>query len=106
MHSGLALSAAAGLLPLAAPQPALANNKVLSADWEKVDLPVDKGVVLLDIGFTGTDPNHGEQGSEQLGEAAAAAAAAAMSSTLWWLPFRRCYGPRYAVCRIQERVAD
>lgn len=35
MHSGLALSAAAGLLPLAAPQPALAN-KVLSADWEKV----------------------------------------------------------------------
>lgn len=27
-------------------------------DWQ-VDLPVDKGVVLLDIGFTGTDPNHG-----------------------------------------------
>lgn len=27
----------------------------------QVDLPVDKGVVLLDIGFTGTDPNHGEQ---------------------------------------------
>lgn len=26
----------------------------------QVDLPVDKGVVLLDIGFTGTDPNHGE----------------------------------------------
>lgn len=25
----------------------------------QVDLPVDKGVVLLDIGFTGTDPNHG-----------------------------------------------
>lgn len=36
MHGGLALSAAAGLLPLAAPRPALANNKVLSADWEKV----------------------------------------------------------------------
>lgn len=27
----------------------------------QVDLPVDKGVVLLDIGFTGSDPNHGEQ---------------------------------------------
>jgi hypothetical protein len=27
----------------------------------QVDLPVDKGVVLLDIGFTGTDPNHGKQ---------------------------------------------
>lgn len=26
----------------------------------QVDLPVDKGVVMLDIGFTGTDPNHGE----------------------------------------------
>jgi photosystem II stability/assembly factor-like uncharacterized protein len=40
-------------------QPAFAANKVLSSDWEKVDLPVDKGVVMLDIGFTGTDPNHG-----------------------------------------------
>jgi hypothetical protein len=27
----------------------------------QVDLPVDKGVVLLDIGFTGSDPNHGEE---------------------------------------------
>jgi Photosynthesis system II assembly factor YCF48 len=26
----------------------------------QVDLPVDKGVVLLDIGFTGSDPNHGK----------------------------------------------
>eukprot|EP00877_Chromochloris_zofingiensis_P006148 jgi/Chrzof1/1787/Cz10g21040.t1_HCF136[v5.2] len=25
----------------------------------QVELPVDKGVVLLDIGFTGADPNHG-----------------------------------------------
>jgi hypothetical protein len=25
----------------------------------QVSLPVDKGVVLLDIGFTGSDPNHG-----------------------------------------------
>lgn len=26
----------------------------------QVDLPIEKGVVLLDIGFTGSDPNHGE----------------------------------------------
>ena len=26
---------------------------------QQVDLPIDKGVVLLDIGFTGTDRNHG-----------------------------------------------
>lgn len=35
INSSIALGAAASLLPLAAPQPALAN-KVLSADWEKV----------------------------------------------------------------------
>ena len=27
----------------------------------QIKLPVDPGVVLLDIGFTGDDPNHGEQ---------------------------------------------
>lgn len=26
----------------------------------QVDLPIDPTIVLLDIGFTGTDPNHGE----------------------------------------------
>ena len=26
----------------------------------QIDLPVEKGVVLLDIAFTGTDPKHGE----------------------------------------------
>lgn len=26
----------------------------------QVKLPIDPGVVLLDIGFTGDDPNHGE----------------------------------------------
>lgn len=36
MRSGMALGAAASLLPLAAPQAASAANKVLSADWEKV----------------------------------------------------------------------
>ncbi|KAJ9520220.1 hypothetical protein QJQ45_030172 [Haematococcus lacustris] len=45
-------------LPLASVPPALAN-KVLSPDWELVELPLDKGVVLLDITFTTTDPNHG-----------------------------------------------
>jgi hypothetical protein len=30
----------------------------------QVELPVDKGVVLLDIGFTGSDPNHGEGGRQ------------------------------------------
>ena len=25
----------------------------------QIDLPIDKEVVLLDIGFTGSDPNHG-----------------------------------------------
>ena len=26
----------------------------------QVKLPIDPGVVLLDIGFTGDDPNHGK----------------------------------------------
>lgn len=29
----------------------------------QVNLPVDQGVVLLDIGFTESDPNHGEADS-------------------------------------------
>ncbi|KAF6259737.1 photosystem II stability/assembly factor HCF136 [Scenedesmus sp. NREL 46B-D3] len=57
LSSAVALGAAT-MLPYAAPFAAKAN-KVLSSDWEEVDLPVDKGVVLLDIGFTGSDPNHG-----------------------------------------------
>ncbi|KAI8470433.1 MAG: photosynthesis system II assembly factor YCF48-domain-containing protein [Monoraphidium minutum] len=58
LGASVALSAAAGVLPLALPGAAVANT-VLSADWEQVDLPVDSGVVMLDIGFTGDDPNHG-----------------------------------------------
>jgi len=57
LGAGAAIGAAS-VFPFAAPQPALAN-KVLSSDWELVDLPVDKGVVLLDIGFCGDDPKHG-----------------------------------------------
>lgn len=29
------------------------------AAFAQVELPIDPGVVLLDIGFTGTDNNHG-----------------------------------------------
>lgn len=42
------------------PQMALAPSPQLTA-WPQIPLPVDKGVVLLDIGFTGSDPNHGAQ---------------------------------------------
>lgn len=51
----LALAAAASLQT---PLPASARQ-VVSSDWEKVDLPVDPGVVLLDIGFT--DDQHGAE---------------------------------------------
>ena len=51
---GLALAAAAANLQAALPA---AARQVVSSDWEKVDLPVDPGVVLLDIGFT--DDKHG-----------------------------------------------
>jgi len=34
-------------------------NRLLSADWEVVDVPVDPGVVFLDVAFTGSDPKHG-----------------------------------------------
>jgi photosystem II stability/assembly factor-like uncharacterized protein len=58
--SAAALAATPSLiLPRAARAASSGGNKVLSADWEQVELPVDKGVVLLDIGFTGSDPDHG-----------------------------------------------
>lgn len=53
---GMGLSlAAASQFQLAAP----ASAKVVSSEWEQVELPIDKAIVLLDIGFTGDDPNHG-----------------------------------------------
>lgn len=52
---GAAMIASSGVFM---PRPSHADQ-VLSAEWEQVTLPVDKGVVLLDVGFTGTDPNHG-----------------------------------------------
>ncbi|KAK9855782.1 hypothetical protein WJX84_009581 [Apatococcus fuscideae] len=33
--------------------------KVVDKEWEKVKLPVDPGVVLLDIAFTDSNPDHG-----------------------------------------------
>ncbi|KAK9918448.1 hypothetical protein WJX75_004173 [Coccomyxa subellipsoidea] len=60
--SGISRRAAIGgsiaLASVAALQSSLpAEARVVSSDWEKVDLPVDPGVVLLDIGFT--DEKHG-----------------------------------------------
>lgn len=52
------MAAAAANLQSALPASA---RQVVSSDWEKVDLPVDPGVVLLDIGFT--DDQHGEHPS-------------------------------------------
>lgn len=34
-------------------------NVVLSKRWEQVELPISNEVVLLDLGFTETDPKHG-----------------------------------------------
>lgn len=55
LNAGMLLTAGAAMLPTL---PANAN-RLLSSDWEIVDLPIDSGVVLLDVGFTGSDPNHG-----------------------------------------------
>jgi len=51
------------------------QNSLHTCVSHQVDLPVDQGVVLLDIGFTSTDPNHGEPHSSNTAVAAAAAAA-------------------------------
>lgn len=55
LGTGAALAAATSLEPV---RPANAN-RLLSGDWELVDLPLEPGIVLLDVGFTGSDPNHG-----------------------------------------------
>lgn len=52
LGGSLALGAALAGMPAQA-------NRLLSSEWDLVDLPIDKSVVLLDIGFTGSDPNHG-----------------------------------------------
>eukprot|EP00245_Coleochaete_scutata_P001923 TRINITY_DN12399_c0_g1_i1.p1 TRINITY_DN12399_c0_g1~~TRINITY_DN12399_c0_g1_i1.p1 ORF type:complete len:448 (+),score=77.37 TRINITY_DN12399_c0_g1_i1:84-1427(+) len=55
--SGLALSLSAGSL-LAQPSPALADGPG-AVPWEKVSLPIDPGVVLLDIAFVPDEPSRG-----------------------------------------------
>lgn len=55
LGAGLALGSAAAAQPTL---PALANRP-LSPEWEVVDLPIEKDILLLDVAFTGTDPNHG-----------------------------------------------
>lgn len=57
LGAGVALATATAM-PMSLPAPVFANN-VVSGDWENVVLPLEKGVVLLDIGFTSSDPNHG-----------------------------------------------
>lgn len=56
LSTGVALGAATTMQPVLPAQ----ANRLLSGDWELVNLPLDPGVVLLDIGFTGSDPNHGK----------------------------------------------
>ena len=51
--------AASSLAQLSAAAPRASAGTVVAPDWEQVPLPLDPGVVLLDIGFTGTDPDHG-----------------------------------------------
>ncbi|KAI3432377.1 hypothetical protein D9Q98_003934 [Chlorella vulgaris] len=55
LRTGLALGAAAAVQPSLPAQ----ANRPLSAEWEVVELPIEKDVLLLDIAFTGTDANHG-----------------------------------------------
>lgn len=39
--------------------PRLARSEEALSEWERVYLPIDPGVVLLDIAFVPDDPNHG-----------------------------------------------
>lgn len=38
----------------------LAKSEESLSEWERVYLPIDPGVVLLDIAFVPDDPNHGK----------------------------------------------
>lgn len=46
-------------LPPQTQQQAFAAEEPALSEWERVYLPIDPGVVLLDIGFVPDDPNHG-----------------------------------------------
>jgi photosystem II stability/assembly factor-like uncharacterized protein len=54
-----ALAAAAGALPLSLAPSRAAAAEVLSANWEKVPLPVAADVILLDIAFVPDEPQRG-----------------------------------------------
>lgn len=57
-HATLLGAAAAGST-LFTPTLSAKANRLLSSDWEIINVPVDEGVVFLDVAFTGTDPLHG-----------------------------------------------
>ena len=57
-HATLLGAVAAGSTLFTPAMPAKAN-RLLSSDWEIINVPVDEGVVFLDVAFTGTDPLHG-----------------------------------------------
>lgn len=52
-HSAAAAAAALSLSPL------VAKSEDALSEWERIYLPIDAGVVLLDISFVPDDPNHG-----------------------------------------------
>ena len=50
---------AAALAAMPADKRAKAEGSVESSFWEQVELPLEPGVILLDIAFTGSDSKHG-----------------------------------------------
>ena len=56
LRGASAASAAAAALAV---RPLPAAAAVVTADWEQVTLPLEPGVVLLDIGFVGSNPQKG-----------------------------------------------
>ncbi|KAG1664832.1 hypothetical protein FOA52_007090 [Chlamydomonas sp. UWO 241] len=58
LQSAALVAGAAVAVPLIAPGSAFADT-VISSDWASVELPIDKGVVLLDIAFSTKDVKHG-----------------------------------------------
>lgn len=84
LSAGVGLSVCTGLQLTDAPE---GKAIVVSPEWEQVQLPLDAGVVLLDIGFTGTNPNHGTPHLERtrcctgLNQAEAAATAPALHAS-------------------------
>lgn len=59
--SATAISLIGSLVSQVPPQTqhAFAAEEPALSEWERVYLPIDPGVVLLDIGFVPDDPNHG-----------------------------------------------